>query len=73
MEPLCNQAEEPLLPAVVTLYLGASLKCPAVSPETPCDDHTTLPRNPANIRVVIVLVLGRDEGVNVKPSLADGY
>lgn len=73
MEPLRNQAGEPLLPAVVALCIGANPKCPAVSPEIPCDNCITLPRNSVNIHVVIILVLGRDEGVNVKPSLADGY
>lgn len=73
MEPPHNQAEEPLLPEVVALYVGANLECPALSPEIPCDNHITLPTNPINIHVAIVLVLGRDEGVNVKPTLADGY
>lgn len=73
MEPPHNQAEEPLLPEVVALYVGANLECPALSPEIPCGNHITLPTNPINIHVAIVLVLGRDEGVNVKSTLADGY
>lgn len=71
MDPLHNQAEEPLLPEGADLSIGADLKCPAVSPEIPCDNRITLPRNPVNIYVAIVLVLGRDKGVNVKPTLAD--
>lgn len=63
LEPLHNQAEEPLLPEVVDLYIGANLKCPVVSPEIACDNHIILPTNPVNIHVAVVLVLGRDEGV----------
>lgn len=45
MEPLHNQAEEPLLPEGADLYIGTNLKCPAVSPEIASDNHITLPRS----------------------------
>lgn len=49
------------------------MKSLAATPEIPCDNRIILPRNPVNIHAVIVSVLGRDEGVNVKSSSADVY
>lgn len=45
----------------------------AASSEIPCDNSIILLRNLVNIHVIIVSVLGRDKGINVKPSSADMY
>jgi len=62
--PLHNQAEKPLPPEVIALYIDTHLRCLAESllrfpviVASPCRG------TPINIHAVIVSVLGRDQGI----------